>query len=171
MIYTRGCLFSWMSYSEGDATLKLASQAKYVVESVKVSLRKVYGWYGYLINQYEVPPLPNVTWHPEERPFTVTPPSIRHYTKPWTRYRTRLCHLIWKFFQILGVFCRTFFQLVWYVVRGYRIAGNFCGVLISAILRFLSATAELKTAEYFYLVLSHPNTWPYPISELHLFYC
>ena len=31
----------------------------------------------------------------------------------------------------------------------YRIAGNFCGVFISAILRFLSATAELKTAEYF----------------------
>ena len=30
----------------------------------------------------------------------------------------------------------------------YRIAGNFCGVFISAILRFLSVTAELKTAEY-----------------------
>ena len=30
----------------------------------------------------------------------------------------------------------------------YRIAGNFCVVFISAILRFLSAIEELKTTEY-----------------------
>ena len=34
-------------------------------------------------------------------------------------------------------------------LKAYRIAGYFCGVFISAILRFLLATAKLKTAEYF----------------------
>ena len=43
-------------------------------------------------------------------------------------------------------------QQLFITVAYYRIAGNFCGVFISAILAFLSATAELKTAEYFPLL-------------------
>ena len=41
----------------------------------------------------------------------------------------------------------------------YRIAGNFCGVFISAILRFLLATAELKNRRIFFLyyfISGHP---------------
>ena len=52
-----------------------------------------------------------------------------------------------------------FRQFLLLPVYHYRIAGNFCGVFISAILRFLSATAELKTAEYFfhyYFISGHP---------------
>ena len=40
----------------------------------------------------------------------------------------------------------------------YRIAGNFCGVFNSAILRFLSETAKLKTAEYFSCTILSPVT-------------
>ena len=58
----------------------------------------------------------------------------------------------------------------------YRIAGNFCGVFISAILRFLSATAELKTAEYFsftsltLVIHTYTQPWPGAISNMYYFY-
>ena len=81
---------------------------EYVRERLKSSLRKFYCRYGDLIKHYEVPLSQmlhvilghdHIKWHP---------PLIRHFTKSWPFYPTRLYYRFWCNFLIPGGFNRTF---------------------------------------------------------------
>ena len=84
--------------------------------------------------------------------YGLTPQWFRHLNKKSEStfpFFSKSGSLGWKHLELLMIWSQNDLQDI--------IAGNFCGVFISAILRFLSATAELKTAEYFPLLF---YLWP-----------
>ena len=80
----------------------------YVKERMRSSLRKFYGWYRDLINQYEVPfsrmlhdilDDDHLHWHPL---------LMRYYIQFWLFYRSGPSYRIWLFTQLREGFHRTF---------------------------------------------------------------